>query len=140
MTWLDEVEREWLDKNDVEIASGCMEEWRYSRQVIVEEDEPGFQRRYAFPAQWTLDHLARSDPQRALNVAFLIARAAENDDDFVALGVGLLTQVTTDDPTLWGAIEAETKSNPKLLRAVGQVSETNVPQGLLDAYFRSTGR
>ena len=140
MTWLDEVEREWFGKSDVEIASGCMEERRYSRQVIVEENEPGFKRRYAFPVQWTLDHLVTSDPQRALNIAFLIARTAENDYDFIALGVGFLTQLTTDDPTRWDAIEAETKPIPKLLRAVGQVSETNVPQGLLDAYFRSTGR
>jgi hypothetical protein len=130
----------WLSMTDAEIAHGCMAEWRYDRQLIVEEDEPGFQRRDSFPAKFALDVLVATDPQRALKIAFRIARSADNDGDFIALGVGPLTSLVAADPALWKAVETEVDANPKLLRAVGQIYETVVPDGLRAAHTHSIGR
>ena len=129
-----------LSKTDAEIAHGCMVEWRYNRQLIVEEDEPGFQRRDSFPAQFALDLLVTNDPQRALKIAFHIARRAENEGDLIALGVGPLTDLVDADPALWKEVEAEVETNPKLLRAVGRIYETVVPDELRTVYERSIGR
>src|SRR5262249_52740390 len=92
------------------------------------------------PAIWTLTQLADDDPERALEIAFLIARTTDDEHVLICLGVGPLTDLTIADPTLWDAIAIEVQSNPNLLSAVGQVTNTNIPGALWGAYERSIGR
>lgn len=131
----------WIgNRSNEEIARAWASEWRASLQREFYDEPVKRPWDAPDPAIWTLMHLVEDDPARALDIVFVVARTTDDEHALRHLGVGPLTELTVADPTLWDAIAIEVRSSSNLLSAVGQVSDTDVPDALWDVYQRSLGR
>lgn len=95
------------------------------------------------PAWWAIDavmELESSDPVRALEVAFEIARKSSDEWVLENLGAGPLETLLSRDQTFLDAIKIEAASNPNLLEALGSVWMNDMPAETRAAVQRLTGR
>lgn len=82
------------------------------------------------PAWWAIDILMEfefSNPLRALEIAFAIARKSSDEWVLENLGAGPLETLLGRDPTFLDAIKLEAASSPGLFEALGSVWKNAMP-------------
>ncbi|WP_300578261.1 DUF6869 domain-containing protein [Phenylobacterium sp.] len=125
------------EASDVEIADAWIDHtYRYrpagERSAAHDDD----------PAWWAIDvvmDLQSSDPMRALEIAFAIARKSTDEWVLENLGAGPLETLLRDDPTLLDAIQIEAASSAGLLEALRSVWSSSMPDETRAALHRLIG-
>lgn len=82
------------------------------------------------PAWWAIDavmDLELSDPMRALEIAFAIARKSSDEWVLENLGAGPLETLLYRDPTFFDAVRIEAASSINLLEALKSVWTSSMP-------------
>jgi hypothetical protein len=83
------------------------------------------------PAWWAIDavmELEFSNPMRALEIAFAIARKCSDEWVLENLGAGPLETLLRWDPTLFDAIKIEAASSLNLLEALRSAWTSSMPE------------
>jgi hypothetical protein len=109
------------DRGNAEIAQSWV---GYYLRLGRPQSERDFAVRKDDPNRWAVDAvmaLQFSDPVRALEIAFIVARSTVDDWVLEILGAGPLEDLLVDDPTLLDFIALEIGSNPRLKEALGFV-------------------
>ena len=95
------------------------------------------------PAWWAIDavmDLEFSNPTRALEIAFAIARKSSDEWVLENLGAGPLETLLCRDPTFFDAVKIEVASSINLLEALRSVWTSSMPEETQAAVQRLTSR